>query len=175
MSMMPLDGKPPAPVGPARGAYRAARAFVRGVKVVFFRRVLGMDIGDNVRIDRGARLDFTYPRGVHVGDGAAIAYGAIVFTHDLSRLLHTDTWIGRNCLIGAKAIVMPGVRIGDFCIVESGAVVTRDVPAGSIVAGNPAVIVRSGIRTGLHGRLDDDGSDGAGGNPTPPKAALAAR
>ena len=42
---------------------------------------------------------------------------------------------------------MPGVRVGDECIVGSGAVVTKDVPSGSIVAGNPAKIIRSGIRT----------------------------
>ena len=42
---------------------------------------------------------------------------------------------------------MPGVRVGDQCIVGSGAVVTKDVPAGSIVAGNPAKVIRSGIQT----------------------------
>jgi acetyltransferase-like isoleucine patch superfamily enzyme len=73
----------------------------------------------------------------------------------MSRALHTDTFIGKNCFIGAHAIIMPGVRVGDECIVGTGSVVTKDVPAHSIVAGNPAVIVRSGIRTVKWGILQE--------------------
>lgn len=50
--------------------------------------------------------------------------------------------IGRRCWIGFGATVMKGVTIGDEAIVAAGAVVTRDVPAGVVVAGNPAVVVR---------------------------------
>jgi maltose O-acetyltransferase len=46
--------------------------------------------------------------------------------------------IGNDCWIGGSAIISPGVTIGDRCIVGAGAVVTRDVPADSIVVGNPA-------------------------------------
>lgn len=46
--------------------------------------------------------------------------------------------IGRNVWIGGGAIVLPGVRVGDDAIVGAGAVVTRDVPAGATVVGNPA-------------------------------------
>ena len=79
--------------------------------------------------------------------------------HDMSRLLHTDTYIGRNCFIGAQSIIMPGVRVGDGCVVATGAVVTKDVPAGSVVAGNPAQVVRSGIRTVKWGILADAHAD----------------
>ena len=48
---------------------------------------------------------------------------------------------------------MPGVRIGNNCIVGAGAVVTKDVPDFSIVAGNPATIIRSGIEVGRYGRF----------------------
>ncbi len=114
-----------------------------------------MDIGKDVRISLRARLDFTYAPGVHIGDGTYIAFGAIVFSHDLVRARTTDTYIGRNCFIGAQAIIMPGVRVGDHCIVGSGAVVTRDVQSGSIVAGNPAKVIRSGISTVKWGILAD--------------------
>jgi acetyltransferase-like isoleucine patch superfamily enzyme len=79
----------------------------------------------------------------------------VIFTHDLSRHFHADTFVGRNCFIGAHAIVLPGVRIGDGCIVGAGAVVTGDVPDGCIVAGNPAQILRAGIVTRKWGILAD--------------------
>ena len=114
-----------------------------------------MDIGRDVRISLRAKLDFTYAKGIHIGDGTLIAFDAIVFAHDLTRALTTDTYIGKNCFVGAQAIIMPGVRIGDQCIVGSGAVVTRDVPSGSIVVGNPAKVIRSGIETVKWGILAD--------------------
>jgi maltose O-acetyltransferase len=46
--------------------------------------------------------------------------------------------IGRNVWIGGGALILPGVTVGDDAIVGAGAVVTRDVPAGATVAGNPA-------------------------------------
>jgi maltose O-acetyltransferase len=51
--------------------------------------------------------------------------------------------IGSNVWIGGGAIILPGVVIGDDAIVGAGSVVTRDVPAGATVAGNPARIVAS--------------------------------
>ena len=84
-----------------------------------------------------------------------IAFDAVILAHDLTRLLHTDTYIGRNCFIGARSIIMPGIHIGDECIVGSGSVVTKDVPSHSIVGGNPARIIRSGIRTREWGILAD--------------------
>lgn len=125
------------------------------VQILFYRRVLGMDIGDDVRISLRARLDFANPQGVHIGDGTYVAFGSVIFAHDMSRHFHTHTYIGKNCFIGAQAIVMPGVRVGDECIVGSGAVVTKDVPSGSIVAGNPASIIRSGVKTVKWGILAD--------------------
>ena len=51
--------------------------------------------------------------------------------------------IGSNVWIGGGAIILPGVTIGDNAIVGAGSVVTRDVPPGTIVAGNPAKVLRS--------------------------------
>jgi acetyltransferase-like isoleucine patch superfamily enzyme len=132
-----------------------ARWKVIAAQIGFYRRVLGMDLGDNVRMSLRAKLDFTYPQGIHIGEGSYVAFGAVIFTHDMSRLYTTDTYVGKNCFIGANAIVMAGVRIGDQCIVGSGSVVTRDVPSGSIVAGNPARVLRSGIRTRAYGILEE--------------------
>jgi exopolysaccharide acyltransferase PssR len=125
------------------------------------RRVLaGNDIGTDTRIGLHAYIDLTHPRGVHIGDGTLVESGAIVLAHDPVRYFHPHTYIGRNCLIGTRAMVMPGVTIGDQSIVLPGSLVKADVPAGSMVAGAPARVVRSGIRTGKHGVLLDADADG---------------
>lgn len=49
--------------------------------------------------------------------------------------------IGRCCWIGMRAILLPGVQIGEGCIIGAGSVVTRSFPTGSIIGGNPAAII----------------------------------
>jgi virginiamycin A acetyltransferase len=53
-----------------------------------------------------------------------------------------DTVVGNDVWIGYRAIIMPGVRIGDGAIIATGAVVTKDVPPYAIVGGNPAAVVK---------------------------------
>lgn len=53
--------------------------------------------------------------------------------------------IGEHVWIGSRSIVMKGVTIGDGAIVAAGSVVTKDVPAGALVAGVPAQVVRDGV------------------------------
>ncbi|HET6249633.1 MAG TPA: DapH/DapD/GlmU-related protein [Tepidisphaeraceae bacterium] len=73
----------------------------------------------------------------------------------MCRALKTNTRIGSNCFIGGRSIILPGVTIGDGSIVAAGAIVTKDVPPGSIVAGNPARVIRSGVKVGKFGILAD--------------------
>lgn len=128
------------------------RALIR-LRIAILNRVWGMTIHPTARLSTTAKLDKTHPKGMHVGAYSYIAFGAAVLSHDMTRGLRRDTIIGRNCFIGARSIILPGVYIGDGSIVAAGAVVTRDVPAGSIVAGNPAKIIREGIRTIEYGQL----------------------
>ena len=51
--------------------------------------------------------------------------------------------IGSNCWFGANVTVCPGVTIGDDCVIGAGAVVTRDIPAGSLAAGVPCRVLRA--------------------------------
>lgn len=51
--------------------------------------------------------------------------------------------IGRNCWIGAKVTVLDGVTIGDNCVIAAGAVVTKNMPANSLIGGVPAKVIRS--------------------------------
>lgn len=119
----------------------------------YFTGLLGMDIATSARISFGTRLDKTNPKGIHIGEENYTASGAIIFTHDFCRGIHRDTRIGKRCFIGANAIIMCGVRIGDNVVVGSGAIVTKDVPSGCIVAGNPAKIIKEGIRTTKFGQI----------------------
>lgn len=49
----------------------------------------------------------------------------------------------RNCWIGAGAVILPGVKVGENSIVGAGSVVTKDVPANTVVAGNPAKFIKN--------------------------------
>jgi len=55
----------------------------------------------------------------------------------------SDVQIGRNVRIGAHAVVLPGVTIGDGAAIGAGSVVTKDVPEGTIAAGNPARVIKT--------------------------------
>lgn len=131
--------------------FRKLRRVVVKLKWYYFTRIWRMDLHPTIEFSLSARFDKTNPRGVHVGEYTYVAFDAAILSHDRTRALHTNTWIGRNCFIGARSIVMPGVTIGDECIVGSGAVVTKDVPPRSIVAGNPAKIIKSGIPLSRYG------------------------
>jgi len=112
-----------------------------------------MDIADSARISIGAKLDKTYPKGIHIGDESYVASGAIIFAHDYSRDMHTETYIGRKCFIGANAIILPGIVIGDSVIVGSGSVVTKNVQSNSIIVGNPAKVIKTNIKTSKYGQI----------------------
>lgn len=123
------------------------------IRHILLTKLYGMDISTNARISVGAKLDKTYPKGIHIGEESYIASGAIVFSHDYTRALHQDTYIGRRCFIGANAIIMCGVRLGDEVIVGAGSIVTKDIPSNTVVAGNPARIIRRNIKTQKYGQL----------------------
>lgn len=131
--------------------------YVTAAITLYYRRLFGMKIGEGVRISLSAKLDKSNPKGIEIGDYTIVTLRSTLLSHDYATGRSLPVRIGRNCLIGCGAVILPGVTIGDECIVGAGAVVSRDVPRGSIVAGNPARVVRSGIRTGRWGRLIESG------------------
>lgn len=62
--------------------------------------------------------------------------------HDWTTTITRPVRVGKGAWIGARVIILKGVTIGECAIVGAGSVVTRDVPAHSVVAGNPAHVVR---------------------------------
>ena len=130
------------------------RALVRA-KTLYYTRVWGMDIDPTASFSLSARFDKTYPAGVHVGAWSYIAFDAAILAHDMTRGLYLHTRIGRNCFIGARSVILPGIEIGDGSVVGTGSVVTRNVPPRCVVAGNPARIIRRDIEVGPYGRFSN--------------------
>lgn len=129
-------------------------------KAAYYRGVWNMDIHPTAMFSLSARFDRTYPRGVHVGAHSYVAFEARILCHDRTRGLYLDTRIGENCFVGGRSMVLPGVTVGDNCVIGAGSVVTRDVPARSLVAGNPARILRENIEVTAFGRfLDADATE----------------
>ncbi len=105
-----------------------------------------MDIGRNCRISWKAHLDKSInPKGIHIGDNTWVLSGAMILAHDHCRSLKTDTYIGKNCVIGVRSIIMPGLSIGNQVVIGGGSVVTKSIHSNFIAAGNPAKILKENV------------------------------
>ena len=88
---------------------------------------------------------------IYVGDNTMFAPNVVVASagHPLDPSLRYDGYqynfpvrIGKNCWIGAGALIMPGVTIGDNVVIGAGSVVTKDIPSGVLAFGNPCMVRR---------------------------------
>ncbi len=129
------------------------------------RPVFACDYGYNIRLGRNTFINyqcvFLDCAPIEIGDDAQI--GPAVQLYTAEHPLDAETRraglesarpirIGRDVWIGGGAIVLAGVTIGDECVIGAGSVVTRDVPSGSVVVGNPARVIRSCDNVGKQGR-----------------------
>ena len=117
----------------------------------YLNRFWGMDIGRDCTVSFSAKLDLSNPRGIHIGAGTRVDFEVHILTHDYVGHQYMDIWIGKNCHLGARSVIFPGVKIGDNCIVEVASVVMNDVPPNCLVSGHPARVIEKGIQTGRWG------------------------
>ncbi len=114
-----------------------------------FYRWRGTKIGTNVGIGHGVFIEESRPYLVEIEDGVNIGPRVMIVAHDSSYhcinpevpILFGRVIIRKKGYIGAKAVILPGVTIGEGAIVAAGAVVTKDVAPGTIVAGVPAKVL----------------------------------
>lgn len=133
-----------------RHALLTARLRFVGAAVVI-RPPFFVDYGSNISLGAGVFLNFNCVildvAEVTIGNGTQIGPAVQIYAADHPRdpeqrrvglELGRPVAIGRNVWIGGGAIILPGVTVGDDAVIGAGAVVTRDVPAGVTMVGNPA-------------------------------------
>lgn len=105
-------------------------------------------IGERVFLNSGCR--FQDQGGITLGDDCLIGHNTVMATlnHDLDPerrgdLLPAPIVLGRNVWVGANVTILAGVSVGDDAVLAAGAIVTKDVPARSVVVGSPARVVRT--------------------------------
>lgn len=107
-------------------------------------------VGRRAKIGDHCHINVTC--GVEIGAEAEISWHVHIMDTDFHPITELDDTvrpsqapvvIGRHALIGARCTILKGVTIGEGSVVGAGSVVTRDVPPRTIVAGNPAVVLRA--------------------------------
>lgn len=105
-------------------------------------------LGKGVSI--GNRTELHVGESVSIGKGTLISWDCCIMDRDYHKLNSNEertapVTIGENCWIGCNCLILKGITIGNGAVVAAGSVVTKDVPAGALVGGNPAKIIKEQI------------------------------
>lgn len=111
-----------------------------------------LKVGDNVII--GYRFSCLVADDISIGENTILASDILITSenHGMNpecdvpyykqSLITGAVHIGGNCWIGEKVVILPGVTIGDYCIIAASSVITKSIPPYSLAAGNPARIIK---------------------------------
>lgn len=109
----------------------------------------GMKVGADFNRQQGCYIDPTHCFLIEIGEHVTMSIRVTLLAHDASTkkcLGYTKIGkirIGDNVFLGANTTILPGICIGENAIVGANSVVTKDVPADTVVAGNPARVICS--------------------------------
>lgn len=104
---------------------------------------IGVNVGEGVSWGLESTPDVLWPERVTVGDHAIVGYDATILCHEFlqDELRLGDVVVGERAMIGAGAVLLPGVHVGAEARIAANSLVADDVPSGATVAGVPAKIV----------------------------------
>jgi acetyltransferase-like isoleucine patch superfamily enzyme len=143
-------------VGRRVAFFRTYYLLCRGDKVRYL-RFLGASIGKGCSVYTDAENFGTEPWLIRVGNDVTLGQDVLLITHDGTSRLFRDNLPGAspfgnrfgtitirdNCFVGNNAILLPGIEIGPDSAVGAGSVVTKSVPPRTVVAGNPARVIKT--------------------------------
>ena len=117
----------------------------------------GMKVGNNCQFISPGPNFGSEPYLITVGDNTTVSFDVAFVTHDAGTrvlrnlaepnskekqtVIYGQIKIGKNCFIGCRSTILPGVTIGDNSIIGAGSVVNRDIPANSMAAGVPCKVI----------------------------------
>ena len=143
----------------------------KNVKIFSYTNLYGCEIGDHTKVGTfveiqkkskiGSKCKISSHSficsGVTIGNGCFVGHGVMFINDNYPRSLNengnledekdcsqrfVETKVGNNVSIGSNATILGGITIGDNVLVGAGSVVTKNIPSGKIVAGNPAKIIK---------------------------------
>lgn len=116
---------------------------------VFFHRQRGVHIGKNVFLGLRCTLDHAYPDYIYIDDNSILSGDVYIVAHNKPSVFFkrkipsyvAPVLISKNCFIGVRSVILPGVTIGKGSFIAGGAVISKSIPENSVAQGNPAVVI----------------------------------
>lgn len=121
---------------------------------IFLYKLNGIKIGKNVFIGMDCMLDSSFPELITIEDNVTISFRVMIICHDDAKGLNKTTsdrldmtvsriLLKKGCYIGAGAIILPGITVGENSVIGAGSVVNKDIADNSVAVGAPAKVIKT--------------------------------
>ena len=131
----------------------AALMFYPPVAIALLHRARGVRVKNprKLFISFNVMIDNVFPELVTIGEDVWLTRNVCVLAHfnpseglkdKLGEIICEEVVIEDGVFVGVNSVILPGVRIGRNSVIGAGSVVTKDIPSGSVAAGNPARVIR---------------------------------